>query len=166
MNDTPAPVRVRSDKPPAPSTSPMADRKPPAPEPEKSPPDRTRVRNNFGMRQNKLAWPAIPGFHLHWFMDMPGRIDYCKTCGYEHVLNEKGQPVSMTHGVREFGGGLTGYLMKIPQEFYEEDFALKQEGVDAIDEAIYRGRVNEDAGDKRYVPKDSIKIGVTRGRTG
>ena len=51
--------------------------------------------------------------------------------------------------------------MEIPKEFYDEDFAQKQAMVDATDEAIYRGTLNEEAGDKRYVPKDGISVGVS-----
>lgn len=154
---------------PAPSASPMADPMPQAPP---TPTDSTseaprvsgKVRKPFGTVESKLAWPPIPGFELRWFNDSPGRIERAKEAGYEHVLNDKGQPVTQTVGVAERGGGLSGFLMKIPKEFYDADFATKQGAVDQIDEAIYRGNYKQEAGDRRYVPKDGIKIGVKRGR--
>jgi hypothetical protein len=95
---------------------------------------------------------------------VPGRIERARAAGYDHVVDDKGRPVTLIVGTQEKGGALNGFLMEIPDEFYNEDFAVKQGALDEVDKAIYRGALNEEPGDKRYVPKNApIKFGVERG---
>ena len=150
--------------------SPLADRQPEA-APQEAPRGPGRARKPFGTVEAKLAWPPIPGYHLRWFNDTTGRIERAKEAGYEHVLGKDGKPVTLTVGVAERGGAQGGFLMKIPDQFYDEDFARKQEAVDMIDLTIWRGRIKDEKSDDRlYVPRDSrgesvIKLTATRGRT-
>jgi hypothetical protein len=113
----------------------------------------TRTRKPFGRAQAKLAYPDREGYVRRWFNDTPGRIQRAKDAGYEHVVDPRTKnPVTLVVGVAERGGGLSAFLMEIPREFYEEDFAAKQEALDEIDKAVQRGNWKEEPGDKRYVP--------------
>jgi hypothetical protein len=49
---------------------------------------------------------------------------------------------------------------------YDEDQAKKQEEVDKIDEQIYRGKLEEQSGGNRYVPKSGINIHTEVGTGG
>lgn len=169
MNDkpTPTPQRVR----PTPPASPMADPQPSLPAAESdlqragreaTPAGMARPRKPFGAHENVLDWPPIPGHQLRWFNDKPGRVERALEAGYSHVQDRHGRNVERTVGVREMGGGQLGFLMKIPDEFFNEDFAKKQESLDATDRTIMRGRLKLDDSDRPYVPKDSIRIGVSR----
>jgi len=85
-----------------------------------------RDRVPFGTHEQALSWPAIPGFRLYWFNDMPGRIERAKLAGYEHV-EKNGEPVSMIVDKSVQGTGLRAYLMKIPTEWYQEDKAANEQ---------------------------------------
>lgn len=127
-------------------------------------PVRVRVtrenRKPFGSVDQKLAWPVRPGYHQHWFNDDPGRVFAAKEAGYDHVQDHSGRPVSRVVGVAAGGGPLLGYLMEIPQEWYEEDIARQQAIVDEKMNSIKRGYV-----DKKD-PKDasSFYAGSDRGQ--
>jgi hypothetical protein len=96
------------------------------------------VRKPFGMRRQRLQNPPIPGFQCRWINDRPGRIDYAKECGWEHVLDSEGRPVKSVVGVAEGGGGLIAYRMKVPLEWYEEDQAAKEVPRAALDAQMRR----------------------------
>lgn len=121
-----------------------------------------RARKPFGTPEAKLAWPPREGYKRRWFNDKPGRVARALEAGYTHV-EEHGKPVSRVVDPGEQGGGLHAYLMEIPEEWYDEDFAKKQEAIDEIDKAIYRGKFKEEDGDRRYIPSTGIKVSVQRG---
>lgn len=100
-------------------------------------------RKPFGSTDQKLAFPARPGFHQHWFNDEPGRVVQAKEAGYEHVNDQRGVPVSRVVGVTSGGGPLIAYLMEIPQEWWEEDMARQQKLVDEKMADIRRGHVDK-----------------------
>lgn len=100
-----------------------------------SPAPRTRPR--FGIPTTKLAIPPNlikEGFRPRWINDAPGRIDYAKQCGYEHI-KENGKNLER---VVDRGTGMKAYAMQIPEEFYQADFADKQRDNDQIDHSIMR----------------------------
>lgn len=89
-----------------------------------------------------------PGFHYHIVKEKPGRIDKFLAAGYEIVTHEvsvgdvkigtpgqEGSPVKMP-----LGRGEVGYLMRQPNEFYEEDQAAKQAEVKAREETMISKR--------------------------
>lgn len=122
---------------------------------------RRKARKPFGQHVQKLAFEPEPGFRHYWFIDDGrGRIDRAKEAGYEHVTDKEGQPVRQPTGVTDVGTPQISYLMKIPQEWFEEDMAAQQRRIDEIDDSIRRG---EDAEGKpgidgRYVPSRGIKM--------
>lgn len=120
------------------------------------------MRKPLSQRTKRLEHPPIPGFHLHWIVDSPGRIARAKKAGYT-LVEEDGKPISEHAGTHPTGGPLLQYLMKTPLEFYDADFAAKQEKLNEVDRQIYKGTYKQEAGDERYVPKAGIKIQSRRG---
>ena len=117
-------------------------------------------RKPFGSSIQKLAYEARVGYHRHWFNDLPGRIETALEAGYTHVEDKEGKKVARVVGVSPTGGPQTGYLMEIPQEWFEEDMAQQQASVDQNDEAIKSGSVGGTPGkDGAYVKSIQIKTG-------
>jgi hypothetical protein len=117
------------------------------------------ARRPLGRREAKLHYPPRPGFVRRWINEWPGRIGNAQAGGWTHVT-ENGKPVTRVVGVAEAGGPLHAYLMEIPQEFYDEDAAQKQLGLNEIDAQIYGGTFNAEPDDKRY---GEVKARVQRG---
>lgn len=121
------------------------------------------TRKPFGSKEQKMAREPIEGFHIHWFNDIPGRIDRAKESGYEHVLDKSNRPERLVVGKSEEGSPIYAYLMKIPQQWYEDDMAAQQADVDRIDDQIRRGVLSKGKDDNRYVP-ESLGIKISRSR--
>ena len=122
-------------------------------------------RKPFGALESKLAFPARPGYRRRIFNDSPGRIARAIEAGYEHVMDAMGRPVSRIVDKGGDGKGMSGFLMEIPMEYYNEDFARKHASLDEVDKAIYRGKFKDEEtnADGRYVPSTGIKVTVQRG---
>ena len=91
----------------------------------------------------KLGVPDIPGYHLHWMRGEAGRLQQAQKGGYEFVDVDEVQ--LNTFGVADGGqeapgtdlgsrvsvvGGSDGvrmYLMKIKEEFWDEDQQVKEQ---------------------------------------
>lgn len=129
----------------------------------------------MGTPELKMSVPQAEQDKDHvyrWFNDKPGRLQRAQNAGYEFVedptiqvgegseskQSNQDARVSMLAGKDERGGPLYAYLMRIKREWYEDDQDVKQAAIDEIDEAIQEGRLNEEAGEARYVPKEGIKI--------
>lgn len=118
----------------------------------------------FGQKHSKLHYSQRSGYMRRWVNDTPGRIMGAEKGGYKHVKDNEGNPVKTHAGLQALGGAMNCYLMEIPMQWYQEDFAFKQESVDETDKAIYGGTFKEEPDDKRYLPKDTpIKFGLSRG---
>ena len=134
----------------------------------------TRKRRNvFNGTEVKLSVRnQIPGYHLHVFTDAGSRIQEAMDSGYEFVTptevggvsenlvsrkGDLGERIRYLVNPRAEGTEQYGYLMKIRQEWYEEDQAALQEKNDRIDTAVRSGKVTgENPG--FYVPRDGIKL--------
>ena len=92
-----------------------------------------------------------PGFHYVWINDY--NIDEAQDQGFEFVTHTvKVGTRRIGVGKREdgsmavwmpVGAGVTGYLMRIPQEFYDEDMKKYHKTVvDATEDGIRRQSVN------------------------
>lgn len=122
------------------------------------------TRRPFGSSTQKLAYEPRAGYHRHWFNDEPGRIDQALAAGYTHVEDKEGKKVVRVVGVNPAGGPLMGYLMELPEEWYQEDMAAGQKAVDVLDQSIRRGDVAGEVGkDGRYVPQNR-GINIREGR--
>ena len=109
----------------------------------------------------KLEVPEIPGYHLHWFKSDEQRLQQALQGGYEFVdrkevrLNsvslggtgavdastDMGSRVSIISGGDGAGGPERLILMKIKQEWYEEDQKLLENRNDQIAGALAGGTV-------------------------
>lgn len=123
-----------------------------------------RERIPLGTPRAKLGAKPIEGHHQRWINDTGTRLMDAQNAGYEFVTDDKGRKISRPVGTQESGKPMTAHLMKIKNEFYEEDQAVKQSDLDKIDDSIKRGGVKgADQQDAHgfYVPNEGITI--TRG---
>jgi len=135
---------------------------------EKTTPEQKRAsrqRIPFGVPRSKLSVPfGIPGYHLHFVNDEAGRVYAAEQGGYEFVepkevgLDGTESRYKVLVGKTESGEGLFAYLMKIREEWYEEDQAENQRSVDQVEYAIQNGTFENDPSQKRYVKKDMMKF--------
>ena len=130
-------------------------------------------RNVFNGTEVKLGVrEQIPGYHLYIFTDTGSRIQEALDSGYEFVTptevggvsenvvsrnGDLGERIRYLVNPRAEGTEQYGYLMKIRQEWYEEDQAALQEKNDRIDLAIRNGKTTGD-NPGFYIPRDGIKL--------
>jgi len=103
-----------------------------------------RTRSPFGAPSAKLDVNVRAlrdsGFHVHWFNDVDNRIFEAQNAAYEFVTlaeigAERGRAqaegsderVSKRVGVNSDGSPMMAYLMKVKQEYFEEDEESKLE---------------------------------------
>jgi hypothetical protein len=109
-------------------------------------------RQPFGAMTQKLAYPAAPGMHNHWFNDEPGRLDDAKNAGYKKVVGKDGNPVRR---VVDKTTGQLGYLHEIPESWYKADLAAGQKAADEKDSQIALGNAPDESGSEPGVGKKS-----------
>ena len=133
-----------------------------------------KARVPLGVPRRKLSSDLRPGYVRRWINDAVGRLEEAQAGGYQFVqsaivgdvpgdVTEQagiGLQVSRIVGKDETGGPITAFLMEIPQEFYDEDQAEKNDVICKMENSLRRGADNHGAPGKdgRYVPKDGIKI--------
>ena len=136
-------------------------------------------RNMFNGTQQRLAvYGSIPGYHLHIFNDEAGRIEQALATGYEFVEPhevdlETSRRVTETNGavdnkIRHVVGKTEGnnaqyaYLMKIKQEYFDEDQKAAQDEISAKENYMLRnGGSNADSIQNTYIPngrKSALEI--------
>ena len=135
---------------------------------------RTRKRRNtFNGTEAKISVrQQIEGYHLHVFTDVGGRIQEALDNGYEFVApievggvsenvvsrnGDLGERIRYLVNPRAEGSEQYGYLMKIRQEWYEEDQAELQAKNNTIDSSIRRGKITGE-NPAFYVPNGGIKL--------
>jgi hypothetical protein len=134
-----------------------------------------RRRNAFNGTEGKLTITGeIPGYHIHIMNDTPGRIATALDNGYEFVSpsevstkegnvtntnTDLGDKIRFRVGVDDSGNGLYAYVMKIRQEWYDEDRQALQGRVDAVDQAIKSGKMTANGHNAEgfYTPEGGIK---------
>lgn len=130
-------------------------------------------RNVFNGTEAKISVQAqIPGYHLHVFTDAGGRIQQAMDNGYEFVRPDEvggvsenvisrngdlGERIRYLVNPRADGTDQYGYLMKIRQEWYEEDQAELQAKNNRIDASIRKGKITGE-NPSFYTPRDGIKL--------
>lgn len=144
-------------------SNPLADMavKSAATNPANAPEKRVRQRIPMALPTLKLAVPEVPGYVLHWFRGNAQRIQQAVAAGYEYVERDElqvngtglansydddgntdlGTRVSVASGSEDSEGGSRLYLMKIRQEYWDED----QQAVNARHEQI-AGQLRGDKG--------------------
>jgi len=134
----------------------------------------TRKRRNvFNGTEAKLGVRSqIPGYHLHIFTDVGSRVQEAIDSGYEFVTpteiggvsenvvsrnGDLGERIRYLVNPRAEGTEQFGYLMKVRQEWFEEDQAELQAKNNRIDSAIRKGKMGGDS-PQFYVPYGGIKL--------
>lgn len=130
-------------------------------------------RNTFNGTEAKLSVrQQIEGYHLHVLTDAGSRIQEAMDSGYEFVRPEEvggvsenvvsrngdlGERIRYLVNPRAQGTEQYGYLMKIRQEWYEEDQAELQAKNNRIDASIRGGKVTGE-NSSFYQPTGGIKL--------
>lgn len=73
---------------------------------------------------NKLHVPneiKEEGYHYYWAIDRKGMIEQMEAAWYEKVTDERNTPITIPAG-----NGETHYLMRIEQQYYDEDMERQQ----------------------------------------
>jgi len=129
-------------------------------------PQRAR-RIPFGVPQTKLGITLeVPGYYLYWCNDVGGNLEQAQAGGYEFVTprevgeSRDGTQVKRLVGTHKDGSPLYAYLLKIKQEWHEEDKAQLASIDDQFEAAIKRGKLLEQKGDNRY--DGGIKLTTNR----
>ena len=101
-------------------------------------PDRSKqVRTPLGAR-NRLSFSDLdPKYSYRVINDTDDRLDRAQDAGYEFVASkEKLGDARVAEGsipgsnvAKPVGNGVTGYLMRIPKKFYDEDQAAKEASI-------------------------------------
>lgn len=144
-----------------------------------------RKRIPMSVPVQRLEAPDIPGYHLHWFNGTPERIQRAVDGGYEFVderdmrLNSVGLGNESTHSgntdmgsrvsvisgqeVGRDGQPIRLILMKIRQEWYEEDQKLVDDRNELVAASLRGGTIGSEkdqANDTnhRYVDKSRTAI--------
>ena len=109
---------------------------------------RSNRRNSINGTRNVLNISGKePGFVYRVVNDVGDRIEQLKAIGYEIVEDnnvqvgdrritnptKEGSPVKVS-----VGGGIQGYVMRIKQDWYDEDKAKKDAHVDNIEKGLVR----------------------------
>jgi hypothetical protein len=131
-------------------------------------------RASFNGTEGKLRiGNDIPGWHLHIFNDSPGRIAQALDVGYEFVTPDEvggtavnvvsrntdiGDKVRFLVGTGENNEPMYAYVMKIRQEFFEEDQNALQSKVDLVDEAIRGGKMTKEGHSSEGFYDAGIKV--------
>ena len=150
-----------------------------SPAPKQKTPERKRIPMSVALR--KLEVPELPGYHLHWFLE--SRVPRAIQGGYTLVqdgevpINQRsvgtdslisgngdlGGGVKIVGGTAEGGGAEYLVLMKIPQEWFDEDqAALRNRHNDTIG-SIFKGE--EILGSEKDAEEDEGTRYVNRERT-
>ena len=126
-----------------------------------------------GTRGKLVVDGEIPGYHLHIINDDRNRLQDATSNGYEFVSPKEIEGVSenvvsrngelgsdrvrFLVGSQENGQPMYAYLMKLRQEWYDEDQAELQKKNDMIDNAVRKGTITGD-NPAFYVPKGGIQV--------
>ena len=120
-------------------------------------PDRSKPKRvSLADQRNVLTHPEAndPGYMYRVVVDYkskPGRVTKFKNAGYVHVLSGEnmgedaaGKPTKIGAKVMvPTGNGETGYLMKIPKEYYDEDQAVKEKNLKETEASMNRKKKGE-----------------------
>lgn len=125
-----------------------------------------KERIPFGAMRQKLKVDGIPGYHMHWFTDRNNRILDAEAAGYEFVLRheiervgdkdvlpdqlDQGEKVTKPVGVAENGAPEIAYLMKIKDQWHDEDKAKKARKLDEMEQSLKTPNV-----ESLYYPKET-----------
>lgn len=137
------------------------------------------TRIPLSVPRQKHSTPKIPGYYTRWFMDTEARVAQCLAAGYEFVTKEEvavnnfsvagdrgdvggsdlGSRVTIVAG----GEGANGQaarqvLMKLKNEFREQDLRAKEARSEKLVEALRAGKLTpeREGPEHRYVNHGNI----------
>jgi len=118
-----------------------------------------RVKRTPLGQRNRLSFGDLdPNFTYRVINDKDDRLKQALEAGYEFVLSDEklgdtraAEANSIDSRVsKPVGNGITGYLMRIPKEFYDEDQALKLKAVEETEKAMHPNSTKTIDGAKAY----------------
>ena len=136
--------------------------------------NRKKRRVPLGQMRKKLAVEELPGFVMRWVNDVESRVFDAEEGGYAFVtyaeLNgrpigqrntvpsslEMGAKVQKAVGKDDQGAPIHAYLMKIKQEWYDEDQREKDRAVDATEDGVVNYNSVDDAIRRRMYGNVSV----------
>lgn len=141
---------------------------------------KTRQRGIFNGTNKALdVLTEIPGYRLYWFNDAPGRLEKAQLGGYEFVTRDEvklsptskvtsrndsdlGNRIRAIVGTTDQNEPLYAYLMKIRQEWFEEDQAdARAQRMSDEKDMIRNGGLNTDRIGEKYLP-DNRRAALVR----
>lgn len=106
-----------------------------------------QFRKPIGNYAQKLALPKRNGYHRHWFNDTAGRVGEAEANGWTHVKDKDGRNISRCVGTGRDKGALYAFAMEIPEVFWLEDLAARNQAatdkVDALKASPFQSRAGE-----------------------
>lgn len=156
---------------------------------ELAPTAQVRKRIPMSIPRQRLALPDIPGYHVHWFIGSPDRIQAALDGGYEWVTPEEAKYVlgtslgssALESGSSDLGtrvsvvaGGDVGldgqaqrlYAMKLKQEWFDEDRKVLEQRNDqlanALAGAVIRGQTTDQAPNMGLAPGETAGDAANR----
>lgn len=127
-----------------------------------------RKRIPFGGHRTKLQTDPIKGYVCRWFNDTEDRIKRAEDAGYEFVkpneigmigegeiLEDNSDLNSKVSKIVSRGrdNPMRAYLMKIRQDWYDEDQADKEERNRMVDDALRAGKPGGNEVENQYIPR-------------
>lgn len=126
----------------------------------------------FGAHRTKLQVEGIKGYRLRWFNDIDGRIERAMEGGY--VFVERDEVPSLGEGALHQDNSdvnskvskivskgnkkpVRAYLMKIKDEWYDEDQLAKESVNQRVDDALRQGQPGGNVVENQYVPKGHVQ---------
>lgn len=122
-------------------------------------------RQNLSVPQEIKEWADSNDMYLRFFVR--DRVQRAMEAGFSPVVKtgyeydsenadhrDESQWYIVSKGRNADGSSQANYLMAQPMEFHNEDQALKNAEVDAIEEALRDGAPTGKEGEEMYVPRD------------
>lgn len=104
-------------------------------------------RKPIGNYAQKLALPKRNGYHRHWFNDTAGRVGEAEANGWTHIKDKDGHNIQRCVGTGRDKGALYAFAMEIPEVFWLEDMAARNQAatdkVDALKASPFQSRAGE-----------------------
>ena len=114
---------------------------------------RQKMERTGAFHGQKLYSSQKPGFYRRWVNDSENRLDRAQDSGYTFVSEDcdaestdLGTRVSRRVGTDKNGNPINAYLMEIPEEFRNEDLALKEQKIRKTEQSIRHGTYGDGVG--------------------